>query len=67
METLGLLGASAALFGAGLAMVLYEFSRIKAGRSILKGRDVVQRYYMTYLLLFVLALTAALRRSLDRS
>ena len=59
METLGLLGASAALFGAGLAMVLYEFSRIKAGRPILKGRDVVQIYYMTYLMMFVLAVVTA--------
>lgn len=59
METLSLLGAGAALFGVGLAMVLYELSRNKAGRPILKGRDAAQIYYMAYLVLFVLGVVAA--------
>jgi hypothetical protein len=37
METLGLLGAAAAFFSVGFALVLYELSRIKAGRPILKA------------------------------
>jgi len=59
METLGLLGAAGLLFGVGLAMVLYELARTKAGRPILKGRDAVQIYYMTYLMMFVLAVATA--------
>ena len=61
MQTFGLLVAAAACFGAGLAMVLYELSRIKAGHPILKGRDAAQLYYMGYLVLFVLALATALK------
>ena len=61
MEKLGLLGAAAAFFGVGLAMVLYELARIKAGRPILKGRDAVQLYYVTYLTMFVLGFVTALK------
>lgn len=61
MQTLGLLFAAVACFSAGLAMVLYELSRIKAGHPILKGRDAAQLYYMSYLVLFVLALATAIK------
>jgi hypothetical protein len=40
-------------------MVLYELARIKAGRPILKGRQAVQLYYVTYLTMFVLAVVTA--------
>jgi divalent metal cation (Fe/Co/Zn/Cd) transporter len=42
METLGLLGAAAAFFAVGLVLVLYELSRIKAGRPILRGGIAAQ-------------------------
>ena len=61
METLGLSGASVAIFGVGIAMVLYELARIKAGRPILKGSQAVQLYYVTYLTMFVLALVTGLK------
>ena len=38
METLGLLGAAVSFFAVGLALVLYELSRIKAGRPHFEGR-----------------------------
>jgi hypothetical protein len=61
MKTLGLSGAAVAFFGVGIAMVLYELARIKAGRPILKGSQAVQLYYVTYLTMFVLALVTALK------
>ncbi|HZL60871.1 MAG TPA: hypothetical protein VFC32_01070 [Pseudolabrys sp.] len=61
METLGLLGASAAVFAVGLVLVLYELSRIKAGRPILRGGVAAQSYYIIYLAVFVLALVTALK------
>jgi hypothetical protein len=36
-------------------MVLYEHSRIRAGRPILNGSAAVQLYYVSYLTMFVLA------------
>jgi hypothetical protein len=42
MEIPGLLGASIAFFGGGLAVLLYEFARIKADRPILKGGVAAQ-------------------------
>ena len=61
MKTLGLSGASVAFFGVGIAMVLYELARIKAGRPILRGSQAVQLYYVTYLTMFVLALVTGLK------
>jgi cell division protein FtsX len=61
METLGLLGAAAAFFAVGLVLVLYELSRIKAGRPILQGSQAVQLYYITYLTMFVLAVVTGLK------
>ena len=61
METLGLLGASADFFAVGLALVLYELSRIEAGRPILKGGTAAQSYYIIYLVMFALALVTALK------
>lgn len=61
METLGLLGAAAAFFAVGFALVLYELSRIKAGRPILRGGVAAQGYYMIYLVMFVLAFITALK------
>jgi hypothetical protein len=61
METLGLAGAATAFFGVGLVLVLYELSRIKAGRPILRGGIAAQSYYIIYLAVFVLALVTALK------
>ena len=57
MEKLQLIGAAIIFFGIGGSMVFYEWIRIKAGRPILKGREVVQLYYITYLSMFVLGTT----------
>ena len=59
METLGLLGATVSFFAVSLALVLYELSRIKAGRPILRGGVAAQSYYIIYLVMFVLALVTA--------
>lgn len=59
MATFGLLGAAVAFSGVGLAMVLYELYRIKAGRPILKGSQAMQLYYIAYLTMFVLAVVTA--------
>jgi divalent metal cation (Fe/Co/Zn/Cd) transporter len=61
MQTLGLLGAAVILFAVGIAMVLYELARIRAGRRILQGSDAVQVYWMTYLMMFALSITTALK------
>jgi hypothetical protein len=61
METLGLLGAAAGFFAVGLVLVLYELSRIKAGRPILRGGVAAQSYYIIYLVMFVLALVTGLK------
>ena len=61
MQTLGLLSAAAAFFSVGFALVLYELSRIKAGRPILRGGVAAQSYYIIYLAMFVLALVTALK------
>jgi hypothetical protein len=61
METLGLLGAAATFFAVGVALVLYELSRIKAGRPIMRGGVGAQSYYILYLAMFVLALVTALK------
>ena len=61
METFGLSGAAVVFFGAGLAMVLYEIARNKAGRPILKGSQAIQLYYVTYLTMFVLAVATGLK------
>ena len=60
MEKLGLSGVAVVFFGVGLAMVLYELARIKAGRPILKGSQAVQLYYITYLMMFVLGTTVTI-------
>jgi hypothetical protein len=60
MEKLGLSGVAVVFFGVGIAMVLYELARIKAGRPILKGSQAVQLYYITYLMMFVLGTTVAI-------
>jgi hypothetical protein len=52
-------GAAVAFFGVGIAMLLYELARTKAGRPILNGSQAVQVYYMTYLTMFVLAIVTA--------
>jgi hypothetical protein len=57
MEKFQLIGAAIIFFGIGGLMVFYEWLRIKAGRPILKGRDVAQLYYISYLLMFVLGAT----------
>lgn len=57
MEKLQLFGAAVIFFGIGGLMVFYEWIRIKAGRPILKGRDVAQLYNITYLSMFVLGTT----------
>jgi len=58
MENLQLSLSALVLLAAGLAMALYERSTIKAGRPLLAGRDVVVLYWVGYLSLIVLGITA---------
>jgi len=61
METLGFVTATVVFSGVGLALVLYENSRIKAGRPILKAGVSAQSYYIIYFAMFILALTTAIK------
>ncbi len=61
METLGLLGADTAFLAVGLVLVLYELSRIKAGRPILRCGVAAQSYYIIYLSMFILTLVTAVK------
>ncbi|HEX5509808.1 MAG TPA: hypothetical protein VFX37_15010, partial [Pseudolabrys sp.] len=49
-----------ALLAAAAGMAAYEWTRIKAGRPILKGSMAVELYWVGYLSLFVLGITFAL-------
>jgi len=51
--------AALALLAAGAGMVLYERSRIKAGRPIFGGRDGVALYWIGYFSLIILGITTA--------
>ena len=60
MKNLEMAVAALAFLVAAGGMAFYEWSRIQAGRPILKGREVVVLYWVTYLSLFVLGVTAAI-------
>ncbi len=60
MENLQLLGAAAVMLAVAAGMAFYEWTRIKAGRPILKGHQAVVMYWIAYLALFVLGATTAL-------
>ena len=60
METFLLVAASAGFVAIGSLLVFYEWVRVKEGRPILKGKEAIQLYYVSYLTMFVLGvLTAA--------
>ncbi len=61
MKTLGLFAAAIAFFAIGITMVLYEVSRIRADRPILKGQDAAKLYWIVYLSMFVLSATTGLK------
>jgi hypothetical protein len=48
------------LFASATAMAVYEWIRIRDGRPILKGSMAVELYWVSYLSLYVLAITFAL-------
>jgi hypothetical protein len=50
-----------AFFGVGALLVLYEISRSKAGRPILKAGIAAQGYYIIYFSMFVLGLTTGIK------
>jgi hypothetical protein len=55
------LWASAVVFlAAGCSMVFYEWSRVRAGRPLLQGRDLLKLYWIAYLSLIILGTTTAL-------
>jgi hypothetical protein len=60
VENLQLLGAAAVMLAIAAGMAFYEWTRIKAGRPILKGHPVVAVYWIAYLALFVLGATTAI-------
>lgn len=47
------------LLAAAAAMAFYEWMRFKAGRPLLKGRNVLTLYWIGYLSLFILGITSA--------
>ena len=59
MEKLELAGAAAAMLFIAGAMAFYEWTRVKAGKPILAGRQTVVLYWMSYLSLLVLGATTA--------
>jgi hypothetical protein len=58
-DKLGLGAAAAAMLAAAAGMALYEWSRINCARPMLNGSQAVVLYWVAYLSLFVLGLTAA--------
>lgn len=56
MENLPQFGAAVGFTAAGGAMIFYEWSRLKSDRPLLKGRAVIDLYWMVYLTLLVLGL-----------
>jgi hypothetical protein len=60
MEKIAFLSAAVATIGIGAGMAFYEWSRIKAGRPILKGSLAIQLYWVAYFSMFVLGVTFAL-------
>ena len=62
MERIGLFGVAVGFFAIGFVMVIYELSRIKAGRPLAKNSEgPIQMYHMAYLTMFVLAATTAIK------
>lgn len=59
-RTLQLLGTSIVMLAVAGGMAFYEWTRIKAGRPILKGHQAVTLYWVAYLTLFVLGVTTVL-------
>jgi divalent metal cation (Fe/Co/Zn/Cd) transporter len=60
MENLQFLGVAAVMLAVAGGMAFYEWTRIKAGKPILKGHQAVALYWVAYLTLFVLGVTTAL-------
>ncbi len=60
MEKLELTGAALAMLAVAAGMALYEWSRIRSGRPMLKGCEILVLYWIGYLALFVLGITTAL-------
>lgn len=54
------LAFAAVLLAAAAGMAAYEWTRIKAGRPILKDSMAIELYWVGYLSLFVLGITFAL-------
>ncbi len=57
MKNFELLLAALALLAVAAGLAFYEWSRIKAGRPIMKGSQAVVMYWVAYLSLFVLGIT----------
>ncbi len=60
VERLEFIGAAVAMLAVAAGMVLYEWSRIKRGRPILKGSEAVVMYWIGYLSLAVLGVTTVI-------
>ena len=60
MEKIDLFGAAAGMLAVSAGMALFEWSRIRNGRPILKGHEVMALYWVAYLSLFVLGVTTAI-------
>jgi len=60
VDKLGLAAAAAMMLAVASVMAIYEWSRINAGRPMLKGSEAMVLYWVGYLSLFVLGVTTAL-------
>jgi len=57
MQNLQMLIAAVAMLAASGVMAVYEWTRIRAGRPLMAGSQVVVLYWIAYLALFVLGIT----------
>ncbi len=57
MPQLEMFAAAAVLMLTGGAMAFYEWSRVKGGRPLFKGREIITLYWISYLSLFMLSIT----------
>ena len=64
MQSLQLAGAAVVMLAVAAGMAFYEWTRLRARQPILQGHQAIVLYWISYLSLFVLAVTAALAAAL---
>ena len=59
MNLISQFGVGIGLFGVGVGMAFYEWTRFKSGTPLWKGYRAIEFYWMAYLTLFVLGTALA--------